>query len=163
MTKNVVYIKYCLIIVLLVMAVIISRSYCSFVDKSLVKMNSMLAFIKHIEREIGGYMTPANKLADGYFDGEISDMLAQIKEGAPLADAYACEREKVPSKIDEILSLYFKDFGKGDLELEILRTRETLSKIESEITFCKGDADKQKKLCRAILPSLAIGVIILFL
>lgn len=158
-----VYIKYCFIIALLVVAVIISKSYCAFVDRSLVKMNSMLSFLKHIEREIGGYMTPANKLADEYVDEEISDMLIQIKEGAPLVDAYACERGKVPSKIDEILNLYFKDFGKGDLGLELLRVREVISKIESEVSICRGDADKQKKLCRAILPSLAIGVIVLFM
>lgn len=158
-----VYIKYCFIIALLVVAVIISKSYCAFVDRSLVKMNSMLSFLKHIEREIGGYMTPANKLADEYVDEEISDMLIRIKEGLPLVDAYVCESGKVPSKIDEILSLYFKDFGKGDLGLELLRVREVISKIESEVSICRGDADKQKKLCRAILPSLAIGVIVLFM
>ncbi len=154
--------KYIVIIALLRVSVLVSKYYCKFVDRSVAKVSSLQAFLKHIERKIGGYMTPANKLADGYEDDVISEMLNGIREGQTLPDAYACVREDLPPKIDEALTLYFGDFGKGDLRLELLRVREAISYIDGEIAVCKSEAEKQKKLCRAALPSIAIGVIIWF-
>ena len=156
-------IKYIVIVAVLLLALMVSKSYCKFVDGSLAKARSIYSLLLHIERKLNGYMTPIDKLCVGYDDAVISKMLERLRGGSSLYDAYSAERSDLPKKADEVLYEYFAEFGKCDLKTEIARTKGAISDLDKAIKYCKEDSEKNKRLCMSALPSIAFGIVILLI
>lgn len=153
-------IKYIIITALPIIALFISKRYATFVDSAVERAKKYFAFICHIERKIGTYLTPPRGLGDGFSDPELCEMINMISKGERLIDAYVACRGTLPSSIDEILVEFFTDFGKGDASLEVRRARETALRLERALSEETALGEKQKRICSAIAPSLAIALVI---
>ena len=156
-------IKYIAISILLVLALIISKSYSRFVDNALNKSKGVYSFLLHIEHKLVGNMAPPREIAACYENECIAPMLEKIRNGSLMIDAYREISADIPEELDGLLVEYFADFGKGDLKLELMRVREIIGKIGGILDEYKNEGEKQKKVCNAALPSLAIGIIILLI
>lgn len=153
-------IKYVIIAMLPILALLISKRYSAFVDRELKRAVAYYAFICHIERKIGVYLSPPDRLGDGFGDPLLADMIKRIEEGASLADAYAACRGNMPSEVDKILFEFFSDFGISDASLELRRAREASLRLERALSDLSLRGEKQKRICATVAPSLAIGLVI---
>lgn len=153
-------VKYSVILALPILALFISKSYSAFVDSILERAKGYYAFLCHIERKIGAYLTPPHRLGEGFSHPMLEEMLRRISQGESLAEAYLACREPIPASVDEILIELFSDFGKGDASLELRRIREAISRLERVLAEEGVRGEKQKKICAGIAPSFAIGLVI---
>lgn len=152
--------KYLLILSLPIIALFISKKYSAFVDSILERARGYYLFLCHIERMLGSYLTPPHRLGDGFSHPSLDDMMMRISAGDSLIDAYRACRGSLPSSVDETLTEFFSDFGKGDVSLELRRVREAISRIDAALSVEGAEGEKQKKICSVIAPSLAIGLVI---
>ncbi len=153
-------IKYIITASLPIIALLISKRYAAFVDSAVERAKSYFAFVCHIERKIGTYLTPPRGLGDGFSDPALSEMINMISEGERLIDAYVACRGTLPPSVDEILVEFFTDFGKGDASLEVRRAREAALRLERALSDEATLGEKQKRICSAVAPSLAIALVI---
>ena len=156
-------IKYIALSALPIVAIIICRGYASFVDSAIALSGSYRDFLCHIERRLGGYMTPPRRLGEGFDDPNLASFTRMISEGRSLCEAYLAESGALPTSVREILNGYFSDFGKGELSLELRRVREAICALDRVISQEKEQGNKQKRLCAAVAPSLAVGILILLI
>ncbi len=154
------FIKYLVILVLPVLALLISKRYAAFVDSMIDRAKGYEAFLCHIERKIGAYLTPPHRLGEGFSHPMLEGMIERISTGERLIDAYLACRESLPSSVDEILVELFGDFGTGDASLELRRVREAAARLKKAISAEEAEGDKQKKICAGVAPSLALGLVI---
>lgn len=153
-------IKYAIIIMLPIFALLISRRYSAFVDRELQRAKGYYAFVCHIERKIGVYLSPPDRLGEGFSDPILADMIKMIEGGARLIDAYVASRGNMPSEVDKILFEFFSDFGVGDASLELRRAREASLRLERALSEELARGEKQKRICATVAPSLAISLVI---
>lgn len=153
-------IKYIVICALFVIVFFMCRGYADFVDSSIERARAYLGFVNHIERKVGGYLTPPSKLGEGFESAHLSDMIKNISEGMSFIDSYRLCRGTLPWAIDNILDSFFLDFGKGSADLELRRARDTARQLEEALNLEKINGEKQKKICSAVMPALAIGIVI---
>ena len=152
--------KYAVIILLPILAFLISKRYSGFVDRELGRARGYYAFICHIERKIGVYLSPPDRLGEGFSDPYIADMIRMIEEGTKLLDAYLACRGNMPSDVDKVLLDFFSDFGISDASLELRRAREASLRLEKVLSDESARGEKQKRICATVAPSLAIGLVI---
>lgn len=153
-------IKYIAICALSVVALTVCRGYADFVDSSMERARAYLGFVNHIERKVGGYLTPPSKLGEGFDNPHLCDMIKNISEGMSFIDSYRLCRGTLPVVIDNILDSFFMDFGKGSAELELRRVRDAVRQLEEALDIEATNGEKQKKICSAVMPALAIGIVI---
>lgn len=153
-------IRYLIMLALPIFALFISKKYAVFVDSIMEKARGYHAFLCHIERKIGTYLTPPHRLGEGFSNPMLKEMLFKISAGESLIDAYLACREPLPFSVDEILVEFFNDFGKGDASLELRRVRDAISRFEKALSEEGEQGEKQKKICSVIAPSFAIGLVI---
>ena len=152
--------KYLMMTILPVAALFICKRYASFVDSLVAREEAYLSFLHHIERRVGGYLTPPERLGEGFDDSALSEMLKGLASGMSLAEAYRKFGGEVSVSADEILMELFSDFGKGDVSLEIRRVQEAAEKLSKAIDAAKANGEKQKRVCSAVAPAVIIGIII---
>lgn len=156
-------IKYFVICVLPLVSLIICRKYGDFIDLSIERVEAFISFLRHIERRISGYLTPPSSLGVGFSHPLLSEMLEGLAGGDSLIEAYRAMGASIPLWADEIISELFLDFGKGDASLEIRRIRDAVARLEDALSRERENGEKQKKVCSAVAPALAIGVVILLI
>lgn len=153
-------IKYIVACAISVIALLICKGYSDFVDSSIDRAKAFLYFINHIERKIGGYLTPPSRLGEGFDNPHIQDMIENISSGRSFIDSYRLCRGSLPASIDKVLNSFFLDFGKGSAELELRRARDAARQIEEALDSAVASGEKEKKICSAVMPALAIGIVI---
>lgn len=153
-------IKYIVICTLLVIAFFVCKGYSDFVDLSIDQAKAYLAFVNHIERKIGGYLTPPSKLGEGFDSPHLKGMIENISSGMSLIESYRLCHDTLPMSIEKALDSFFVDFGKGSAELELRRARDTARQLEEALNYEVENGEKRKKICSAIMPSLVIGIVI---
>lgn len=143
-----------------IIALFIGKRYAVFVDSVMARAKSFLAFIYHVERKVGTYLTPPRDLGEGFSDPALSEMINMMKDGDSLIDSYIACRGTLPSSVDDILLEFFTDFGKGDASLEVRRARDAAIRLERALADEATLGEKQKQICSAVAPSLAIALVI---
>ena len=154
------FIKYFVICVLPLVALAVCRKYGEFIDLSIEHVGAFISFLRHIERRISGYLTPPSALGERFSHPLLSEMLEGLAGGDSLIDAYRAMGASIPLWADEIISELFLDFGKGDALLEIRRIRDAVDRLEDALARERENGEKQKKVCSAVAPALAIGMVI---
>ena len=98
--------KYTVIIILPIVAIFISKRYCSYVEKTLGKGRSFLRFLHHLERKLTCYLSTPRELGDGFPDEELAAMVERMSSGVTICEAYSYERESLPEAVDQVLFSY---------------------------------------------------------
>lgn len=156
------FIKMLVICTFPIIALIVCKRYTAFIDSSIGRVESFIAFLRHAERRIKSYLTPPSELCNGFVNSELQEMMEKLSKGDSLAQAYDAEGS-VPMWADEILRELFLDFGKGDATLEACRIRDAIERLESALLKEKENGERQKKVCSAVAPALAVGAVILLI
>ena len=153
-------IKYIVACAISVIALLICKGYSDFVDSSLDRAKAFLSLINHIERKIGGYLTPPSRLGEGFDNPHLKDMIENISSGRSFIDSYRLCRGSLPASVDKVLDSFFMDFGKGSADMELRRARDAARQLEVALDSEVANGEKEKKICSAIMPALAIGIVI---
>jgi hypothetical protein len=157
------FIKCSVICVLPLIALILCRKYWDFIDSFIEQVGAFAAFLRHMERRISGYLTPPSSLGEGFSHPLLSKMVERLARGDSLIEAYRAIDVSIPLWADEILSELFLDFGKGDAALETRRIQDAASRLEDALAKERENGERQKKICSAVAPALALGIVILLI
>ena len=153
-------IKYSVACAIFAFSLFLCKKYTAFVDSSMDRIEAFVSFLRHIERKISGYLTPPIALGEGFSNPLLKEMVDSISSGASFIDAYRRHGGDVPLAADEILVDFFADFGKGDALFEVRRASEASLRLEAVLKKEIELGEKKKKICSAVAPALAIGVVI---
>ena len=156
-------IRYSVIGALPIVALFVCKRYGYFIDSSIERVEVFLSFLRHAERKISGYLTPPSELCNGFLHPALRDMMEKLSSGMSLIDAYQEAGGSVPQWANEILTELFLDFGKGDALLEARRIGDAAVRLEGILSKERENGERQKKVCSAVAPALAIGIVILLI
>ena len=159
----VVIVKFIVVIALPAMALLVCKGYAEYVNASVERARGFLALLEHIERKIGGYLTPPSKLGEGFSDKSLGGMMERIASGESFIDAYRQCADPLPPSVNKILEELFCDFGKGDSRFEIRRVRDASERLKSAVSLMTEEGERQKKICSAVVPAFALGIVIFLL
>ena len=116
----VVIVKFIVVIALPAIALLVCKGYAEYVNASVARARGFLALLEHIERKIGGYLTPPSKLGEGFSDKSLEGMMERIASGESFIDAYRQCADPLPPSVNKILEELFCDFGKGEIIVIII-------------------------------------------
>ena len=96
---------------------------------------------------------------------EKSAFLRAIENGMPPHEAYRNERESLclPSGLDEIVDGALESFGRGGRKEECRRLSDAISRAETLIAEEREAHARRLKLCRTLVTSSALGLVILLM
>ncbi len=161
------YLRICGAALILLSAILVSRGYSRYCERRLRTVEGFLAFLMHVKGEIKRTLTTPEGFARGFKCEELLEcgFLSSIASGEPLYGAFSSSLTKISlgEEAQNLLSEFFEGFGKDYAEGERIRTECYAQKLERLADAEKEALPKNVKLCRALLLSGAVGLIILII
>lgn len=153
-------------VLLLYAALFITREYEKFLGRRLGVCLGFCELISHVRRRVEGYLTPADRLLDGFECGALEDVGYMSKaRNSGLRNAYFEVEGALPldCATREALSEFFTDFGKDYKEETVKAADRALSALRGCADRMSCENEKSLRLWRAVAVAAALGVIILLI
>ena len=140
------------------------REYVVYLDKRAAEYSEMLAFLSHLEREIGSFLRTVPEACDSFRDGFLrsSGALGLIASsrggGGELLSGSLIDKED-----KRALSEFFDSFGMGYREIELRRLSEMKASFSETVKRVKDECAKNKRLAPLLFAFAFSALLVLLL
>lgn len=152
---------------LLLAAIFVSGEYSKFLDRRIAEYRGIAALLSHAEGGIERSLSYGGRLWQSFEDEALErcGLLSLLREGKGLSAAFGecMDRLALSKEAKGRIAEEFSALGKGYMSGEIATLSALRRKIEEELSVLQTEAEKSKKVARALLigGALALGVMII--
>lgn len=154
-------------VLILLSAMLVSRGYSRYCERRLRTVEGFLSFLMHIKGEIMRTLTTPEGFVRDFSCEELSEcgFLSSVASGKSLSLSFEESLPRITLGTEEkrLLSDFFEGFGKDYMDGERIRVESYTEKLSHLADADRETLPKNDKLCRALLLSGALGLIILII